>query len=219
LWGLYGDDKTKGWEIFQSKKNSVEYGGRLQVPLFTGEVAASYHHRTTDPEGVIPDSITHGATYPENRLGIDAKIDLGVGLWVEGTLIHQDLDFTDLTYKTMLNAGMDYTFNLGNGLNLMTETFGFLQGEHPFGAEEKVFFGLLSATYPVNIIHSVNAMIFYDFSNKAIYRFINWSIAYDRWSFYVMGFWNPETFNLYNLDYQTNLYSGWGFQLMAVFSH
>jgi len=219
IWGLYGEDKTKGWEIFPSKKSSIEYGGRLQVPLYTGEVGATYHHRRADPEGVIPDSLLNGSFYPENRFAIDAKIDLGVGLWIEGALIHQDLDFTELTFKTMLNAGLDYTLNLGNGLNLMTETFGLMQGSQPFGSDQKVFFGLLSATYPINIIHNLGAMLFYDFTNRDFYRFINWSLAFDRWSFYVMGFWNPDNYNLYNLDYQTTLYSGWGFQLMAVFNH
>jgi hypothetical protein len=219
LWGLYGDDKTKGWEVFQSKKNSIEYGGRMQVPVFTGEIAASYHHRTADPQGIIPDSLLNGATCPENRLALDAKVDLGVGLWIEGALIHQDLDFPVLKYRSLLNAGMDYTFNLGNGLNLMTEIFGYLQGDKAFEAKAKTTFGLLSATYPVNIIHNLSAMVFYDFTNKDLYRFINWGISYDKWSFYIMTYWNPETYNLYNLDYRTTLYSGWGFQLMAVFNH
>jgi hypothetical protein len=219
LWGLYGDDKTKGWEVFQSKKNSIEYGGRMQVPVFTGEIAASYHHRTADPQGIIPDSLLNGATYPENRLALDAKVDLGVGLWIEGALIHQDLDFPALKYRSLLNAGMDYTFNLGNGLNLMTEIFGYLQGDKPFEAKAKTTFGLLSATYPINIIHNLSAMVFYDFTNKDIYRFINWGISFDKWSFYVMTYWNPDNYNLYNLETRTTLYSGWGFQLMAVFNH
>ena len=101
----------------------------------------------------------------------------------------------------------------------MTEYFGFLQGDQLLGADQKQTFGLLSITYPLTIVHNVSAMLFYDFTNKDFYRFINWSIAYDRWSFYVMGFWNPENYNLYNVDYQTTLYSGWGFQLMAVFNH
>ncbi|MEN8229641.1 MAG: hypothetical protein ABFS38_15885 [Bacteroidota bacterium] len=218
-WALYGEGKTKGWELFPTLNRSIEYGGRLQVPLPTGEIAASYHHRTADPSGVIPDSISEGHSSPENRLALDTKFDLLVGLWFEAALIHQDLDFTPMQYKSLLNAGMDYTFNVGNGINLMTETFGYLQGEKLLGANEKVFFGLLSATYPINIIHNLSAMLFYDFSNNEIYRFINWGITYDRWSFYVMGFWNPDTYNLYNLDYQMDLYSGWGFQLMAVFNH
>lgn len=219
LWGLYGIDKTKGWENLPSKKNSIEFGGRFQVPLYTGEIAATYHHRQANPEGVIPDSLFNGSSYPENRIAIDAKVDLGVGLWIEGALIHQDLDFTELTYKTMFNAGMDYSFNLGNGLNIMTETFSMVQGSKPFGSDQKAIFGLFSATYPINIIHNISAMMFYDFTNKDLYRFINWGITYDRWSFYIMGFWNPDNYKLYNLDDQTTLYSGWGFQLMAVFNH
>jgi len=101
----------------------------------------------------------------------------------------------------------------------MAEGFGYLQGEQPFANDEGLTFGLLSASYPINIIHNVSAMLFYDFTNNDFYRFINWSVAYDRWSFYVMGFWNPETYNLYNVDPRTSLYGGWGFQLMAVFNH
>jgi hypothetical protein len=219
IWGLYGDDRIKGWEVFSSLKNSVEFGGRFQVPVFSGEMAASYHHRKADPSGVIPDSLLHAASYPENRFGVDAKFDLGVGFWVEAAVIHQDLDFTDLTFKSLLNAGMDYTFNLGNGLKLMTEAFGYLQGSRPLGAGEHVLYGLLSATYPITIIHNLSAMVFYDITSSKLYRFLNWSMTYDRWNFYVMGFWNPERYRLYNFDTQTDLYSGWGFQLMAVFNH
>ena len=101
----------------------------------------------------------------------------------------------------------------------MSEAFGYLQGEKLFGNEQQIWFGLLSATYPVSLIHNVTAMFFYDFTNHNFYRFINWSVAYDRWSFYIMGFWNPETYNLYNVDPRSSLYGGWGFQLMAVFNH
>jgi hypothetical protein len=102
---------------------------------------------------------------------------------------------------------------------MMAETFGYLQGDQAFGTDQKIVFGLVSVSYPVTIIHNLSAMVFVDFSNNSTYRFINWSMAFDRWSFYIMGFWNPENYQLYNLDYQTSLYGGWGFQLMAVFNH
>ena len=219
LWGLYGNDKVKGWELIPSKKNSIEYGGRVQVPFLTGEIATTYHHRTADPSSVFPDSITLGETSPENRIALDAKMDLAVGLWVEGAVSHQDFSFSDLDYKTMLNVGMDYTVGVGNGVHVMTEAFSYLQGEHAFAAREKILFGLMSASYPINIIHNLSLMLFYDFGNHNLYRFVNWSMAYDRWSFYVMGFWNPDTYNLYNVDPRTSLYGGYGFQLMVVFNH
>ena len=168
---------------------------------------------------MLPDSLTGGRTTPENRIALDFKLDLLVGLWAEASLIHQDFDFTPLDYKTMVNLGMDYTLGLGNGLRLMGEAFGYLQGENAFGNDSHLNFGLLSATYPINIFHSLNAMLFYDFTNDNFYRFVNWSMAFDRWSFYIMGFWNPDTYTLYNVDPRTSLYGGWGFQLMAVFNH
>ena len=219
LWALYGDDKTKGWELFPSKQNSVEYGGRIQLPLLTGEIAASYHHRIADPAGKVPGSVPEPDPAAENRIGIDAKMDLLVGLWAEAALIHQDLDFSPLDFKSMINAGMDYTFGLGSGLNVMVEGFSYMQGEHAFGSEEEIWFGLLSASYPLNIVHNLTAMFFYDFSNQGLYRFINWSMTFDRWNFYLMAFWNPEQYQIYNLNTDATLYSGWGFQLMAVFNH
>jgi len=219
LWGLYGNNKTKGWEIFPSKKNSFEYGGRIQVPLLTGELATTYHHRNTFPDAVLPDSLHTGLSYPENRFALDARFDFLIGLWFEGALIHQDLDFSPLKYTTLLSGGMDYTFGAGNGLNVMVEYFAYLRGGKMFGRDDHLLFGGISASYPLNIFHNLSAILFYDFSNHSLYRFVNWSITYDRWSFYVMGFWNPDTFTLYNFDRQATMYSGLGFQLMAVFNH
>jgi len=119
----------------------------------------------------------------------------------------------------MLTGGMDYTFNTGNGLRLTVESLSFLYGSKAFKGDEQVYFGGISASYPVNLFHELSLILFYDFTNREIYRFLNWSVTYDKWNFYLMGFWNPESFNLYNFDNQTNIFGGWGFQLMAVFNH
>jgi hypothetical protein len=219
LWGLYGEEKTKGWESFPTVKNTIEYGGRFQLPLFTGEIGASYHHRTADPRSIALDTVFQEDPSPENRFAIDMKMDMTVGCWLEAAVIHQDLTFTSLEHTSMLNAGLDYTFGLGNGLSVMTEGFGYLRGEHFLGTDEKIWFGLLSLSYPISIIHNVSAMVFYDFSNRDLYRFINYSMTFDNWTFYLMGFWNPDTYQLYNIETRNTLYGGWGFQLMVTFNH
>jgi hypothetical protein len=219
LWGLYGEDKTKGWETFPTVKNTVEYGGRVQLPLFTGEIGASYHHRTADPRSIAFDTVFQEDPTPENRFAVDMKMDLVVGFWLEAAVIHQDLGFTSLEHTSMLNAGLDYTFGLGNGLSVMTEAFGYLQGNHFLEANKKSWFGLLSLSYPISIVHSVSTMVFYDFSSENLYRFINYSMTFDNWTFYVMGFWNPDTYQLYNIETRNTLYGGWGLQLMVVFNH
>ena len=45
LWGMRAQ-KAGNWRLPTDKK--PEFGGRIQVPLFNGEMALSYHHRNAD---------------------------------------------------------------------------------------------------------------------------------------------------------------------------
>jgi hypothetical protein len=219
VWGLYGNNEPKGLEQFPTKKRAVEYGGRVQVPVIIGEAALSFHHREANPDAILPDSLRTGNTYPENRIAFDTKVDLAVGLWLEGSLTQHNFDFTPFTYTTLLNAGVDYTFNMGNGLNIMGESFFFLSGENPFASDQALSFAGITLSYPLNIIHNISGIVFYDITNRELYRFINWSATFDRWTFYTMAFWNPKNYQLYNFQQETSLFGGAGFQLMAVFNH
>jgi hypothetical protein len=219
LWGLYGNNDPKGLEIFPSKKNSFELGGRIQVPIAIGEIAATYHHREVDPDALLPAAFQIGETTPENRYAIDAKVDLGVGLWFEGALIQKENELAAMYNSTLLNAGLDYTFSIGNGVHVMGESLFYMQGEEPFQSESKVIFGGISVSYPLNIIHNLSAIVFVDASNKELYRFVNWSMAFDKWSFYTMAFWNPDTYQIPGFQQETNIFSGVGFQFMAVFNY
>ena len=219
LWALYGNDERKGLEQFPTKKHGFEYGGRLQLPVRIGEAALSFHHRESDPDRVLPDSLATGKTFPENRIAFDTKIDLTVGLWLEGSLTQHNFDFTPLRYTTMMNAGTDYTFNLGNGLNIMAESFFYMPGEKPFSSEHSLTFIGTTVSYPLSLIHHLSAIIFIDMSNRELYRFINWSATFDRWTLFTMAFWNPNNYQLYNFQQEATLFGGAGFQLMAVFNH
>jgi len=220
LWGLYGNKETKGWEAYETARKKIELGGRAQLPLANGEIALSYHHRMTDPSLTLPDSLYSGGPLPEDRLALDGKFTLVAGLWFETTLSRvADLNNSDIC-TSMLNLGTDYTFNLGEGLHMTGEYFTYMSGDKPYNSDQySLHFGGVSLSYPINIIHSLSLIVFHDFTNRTNYRFLNWSIMYDKWSFYIMGFWNPETYTLYNFNNTTNLFGGWGFQLMAVFNH
>jgi len=206
LWGLYGNSDTKGWEIFPSNKKKVEVGGRIQIPVSAiGEIATSYHYRDGIFDGTFADTLTNRNEFSENRYSIDGKFDLGIGLWFEGTLIHQNLDFTDINYSRLFNLGVDYTFDIGNGLTAIAEYFTYQSSTKPFGGGTEINFGAMHISYPASIISNLLAIVYYDFTNKDLYRFVNCSWTYDNWVFYVMGF--------------TNLYSGYGAQVMVVFNH
>ncbi len=45
LWGLWGNEDLRGWEIHPSLKDQPEWGGRIQYPMPAGEVGLSFHRR------------------------------------------------------------------------------------------------------------------------------------------------------------------------------
>ena len=220
LWGLYGNDETKGWEVIPSDKKKIEYGGRIQVPLFTGEIAVSYHHRKANLQNqAFAAFLSSKNQIPEDRFGLDGKWDIGIGLWFEGVLIQQDVDIARLRYQRLINVGLDYTFELGNGLNMLGEYFTLETSEKAFGSGEGISFSAVSFNYPLSLLDNLTAMIYYDWEQENWYRFINFQRTLDNWSFYLMGFWNPAQFQIYQNQQGKNLFAGKGLQVMVVFNH
>lgn len=256
LWGLYGNDEVKGWETLPTDDSVVEFGGRFQYPIFTGELAFTYHHRSIDlkkglqtiladidmPMPIDPFDLPTISlkNIPENRFGLDGKWDIGVGFWFESALIYQDLkdydrmlengeirdimgSYSDLfayQYQRMVNIGMDYTFGIGNGVHVLGEHFLFDVAETSFGSGQKMgTFTALSFNYLVGLLDSMTGMIYYDWENKAWYRFFSWQRTYDRWSLYLMGFCNPKQIQIYGNQQGSNLFAGKGIQFMVVFYH
>jgi len=218
LWLLYGEKKVKGWEIAPSLKKSAEYGGRLQIPVSKGEMGLSFHHREVDYSSFyayIPHTgVSH---YPENRIGLDGKWDLGPGLWYEYVVKHNDPANGVLgEWETYLNLGADYTFNLGNGLNMTFEYFRYNIRDDWKGDDNDNNFSVLAVNYPFGLSNRISGAVYYNWTGKEWYRFINLQRDYDYWSFFVMLFWNPERFYLYSNTNERNLMSGKGVQLMAV---
>lgn len=220
IWGLYGNDNLKGWEFLPSKSRSAEFGGRLQLPLGNGEWAFSYHHRTIDPgQGPFALSVPDESAIPEDRFAFDGKWDLGVGVWFEGTLTHQRHEILPLPWQRATTVGIDYTFGLGNGLNVIGEYFNFTSTPEAFGSGEGITFSALSLGYPLGLMDNLSCIVYYDWDNKDLYSFLNWRRTYDKWTINVIGFWNPERFQIYQNLPENTLYAGKGFQIMVVFNY
>ncbi|MGB2908826.1 MAG: hypothetical protein WBB73_17145 [Candidatus Aminicenantaceae bacterium] len=220
LWGLYGNDDPKGLEAMPTKDNTLEWGGRAQFPLGKGEAALTYHHRQIDFSGFpFPRQGSGRPEAPENRFALDGKWDVGVGLWFEAALIHQDYDTLPRPWNRALTLGIDYTFDLGNGLNVLAEHFMYTSSEKAFGQGEGIDFTGLFINYPMSILDTVNTIFFYNWDNKDIYSFVNWQRTYDRWSFHLMAFWNPLRFEIYPERSDGSQFIGKGFQIMVVFNY
>ncbi len=220
LWGLYGNDDAKGWEFFGTKKKAPEFGGRFQLPCYTGEIAVTYHYRKFELEYFSPTSMTSAvADVPEHRFAFDGKWDVGIGVWLEGFLQHQDSELLPHPWRRAYNIGMDYTFALGNGLNVLGEYFSFESAPAAFDAGERSSFSAVSLNYPLGLMDACSAIIYYDADNEFWYRFIRWQRTYDRWTIHLFGFWNPDEYTLYQDAGETTQYTGRGFQVMIVFNH
>lgn len=220
LWGLYGNGETKGWEMIPTDDFEEEYGGRVQIPLFKGEIAFSYHHRRPDlRKGLLGQIPLGDRSIREDRYGMDGKWDVGIGLWFEGVLVHQDIYIPQMKYQKLTNLGCDYTFGLGNGLTVLHEYFRLETSEEAFGTGEALSFSALSLSYPLGLLDRITGMVYYDYKNNGWYRFVNFQRTLDRWTFYLIGFWNPRQFQIYQNILEENPFAGKGFQIMVVMNH
>lgn len=220
LWGLYGNDETKGWEITPTNKKSIEYGGRIQIPMWTGEAGFSYHHREADFGNLplIPNVATESSV-PENRFALDAKWDLGIGLWFEGVIIHEQTQVPGMKYQRQWTVGADYTFDIGSGLTALTEYCRFENPNEPFGAINGRGLSALSLSYPLGLLDRLSCMVYRDWTNKEWYRLVTLQRTYDNWIFYLLAFWNPQNIQLYQTVGGSNPFAGNGIQFMVVFNH
>ena len=220
LWGIWPGKTVKGWELLTTDHRVPELGGRFQLPAGKGELALSSHFRylgTDQSDAFYP--VTLEKPVPEYRIGLDGKWDIGPGIWFEGTYTWQKLPQPDMNHIRMLTVGTDYTIGLGNGLTLMAEQFLYQTGPSLQKTAMEMDFTAFSLTYPLSMTHSLSAMVFYNWTTNDWYRFISWKISLQKVSFYLMAFWNPDTFDIYRNTGNRNLMGGTGLQLLFVWNH
>lgn len=212
LWGLYGNNDRKGMETAPTERNSIEFGGRVQVPVWTGEIGATYHHRSADMASFTPTQPTAN----ESRYALDGKWDVGIGVWFEGVIIDRTTSLAALSDQRIWTVGADYTFGIGNGMNVMTEYFRIENPHSPLGPSEDAKFSALSLSYPLSIMDRVSGIFYRDWIRNDWYRLVSVQRTYDNWIVFVLGFWNPSGAAAMN---GSNTFAGTGAQIMVVFNH
>ena len=218
LWCLNGNYKLRPWDVDKTNQTHPEFGGRFQSPVPRGEIAFTFHHRNTDTRG-LDSAIPAYPSVPENRIGLDGKWDLGVGLWFEGAYVNKSKDLGIFTNTEILNVGADNTFGIGNGLNVIFEQLLFSYDQNAFAFSRPTTFSGLSLSYPIGLIDNMNFISFYDWTNNSSYNFLNLKRQFNKIAFYIMAFWNPETYLLPQQLNSGNYFSGKGIQLMLVYNH
>jgi hypothetical protein len=220
LWGLLGNDETKGWEQVPSTSDDPEFGGRLQLPAGAGEIALSYHQRRAATAVLMPPGVPVAEeSARERRIALDGKWDATIGLWFEAVLVHQDTELRERTYTRLAVAGLDYTFDVGDGLTLLGEHFLADTAEEAFGSGDGSGISAVSARYRWGVIDEISAILNYDWQQDLLFTYATWRRTYDHWAFNLIAFNNPGTSSFSPVSAEEGPRSGTGLQLLVTFNH
>lgn len=217
LWGLVGNKRTRGFDIVETNPNIPEFGGRYQHPTKKGEIALSYHYRNANSVGLL--FTPQIEKIPEHRVAIDGKWDVGIGIWFETAIVHKTKDFDVFTNQTLFNFGMDYTFGIGNGLNVIVE--------HLATASDSTFLGLdnsnqvtgATISYPIGLFDNLSSVYLYNWTTKDVILNLIYNHEFENVSGYLMAYYNPTTAVGFQQNDLVNQFAGPGVRLMFVYNH
>ena len=213
LWVPYGNEDPKGYEVLPTASGNPELGGRLQYPIPQGDLAVTIHSRSVDgSESSVSD-------YNENRIALDGRWDIGIGLWFESVFQHQETTVFTYDWTKMITIGMDYTLGLGNGVYVLLEHMTAVSSDKPFGWDAGEQISAFSLHYTFETVDSLKAIGYYSWGQKAYSQYLSWERTYDYLAFNLSLFYYPEiTENIYSLNQSINRegYGGW---LMIIFNH
>jgi len=195
LWSLYGNNDPKGFEMYETKENTFEFGGRSQLMLLSGEVGVTVHHRQL-------------YFNTEQKIALDGRWDYIIGSWFEAVAIHNEN-----MNMAMLTLGTDYTFGIGNGLYVVNE---HLITHSDFNGATKTEIPQVSSimvSYPFSLFDNFNSITYYSWETKELSQFIGWQRTYDNFIFNLNLFHFPEN----NVNQQ--IMSGNGIEFKIIYNH
>lgn len=217
IWGLYGNEKSRGFDAIETLDDKPEFGGRVQHPIPKGEIGLSYHHRTVNTATIT--NFEHIKDITENKYGIDAKWDVVVGLWLEATYSKKSENIGILTHQSLINIGSDYTFGIGNGLNVTAEHLISSFDTKAFKYNNTSNITAVSSNYPVGFFDTLSATYYYDWDGKTNTLLVNYEHQFKKFTGYAMAYYNPESQQGILENNLVNNFSGPGIRLMLVYNH
>ncbi|MCG2459494.1 hypothetical protein K8352_01890 [Flavobacteriaceae bacterium F89] len=217
IWGLYGNEKPRGYDAVGTYKKDVEVGGRFQYPVPKGELAISYHHRTADATNILNEPSLENI--PEDRIGLDGKWDVTVGLWFETSYIHKHVDLGSLTNQTLITLGTDYTFGIGNGLNVVLEHMITSFNRESVKFSNNTNITAINISYPMGLSDNLSMLPYYDWEGNNFSFFLNYQHQFKKLTGYVMAYYNPDSQTVVQENELVNVAAGPGFRLMLVYNH
>ncbi|MBN1886023.1 MAG: hypothetical protein JW876_10945 [Candidatus Krumholzibacteriota bacterium] len=213
LWGLYGNDETKGLELFPSKKTEPEFGGRLQVPAGSGELAASVHTRVIDGSGMML------GEFREHRLALDGRWDVEAGVWFEAVLGRYDSDPLPFRWRQSGTVGIDYTVPVGNGLFVLAEHMAVSIAEEIGESDIDADYSACMLSYQAGILDAFTFIGYFSWETERFSSHFAWRRAWDRIELDVIFFDYRESDAGAALLARETPVSGTGGQVVLIYNH
>ena len=206
MWGLYGNESNKGYDVYPTSDNTPEFGGRIQYPIPLGEFGQSLHYRKAESNNFI---------YDEYKLGFDGRWDALIGFWIEASLTYNSTKKLQFQWNKMFTIGVDYTFDTGNGLYFLTEHFVSAASKAFLPFNRDSYASSFMFSYPLGILDNIRVIGFYTHKDNRYYQFLDWQRTYDDIILNLSLFHYPEN-QSNNINMQTQ---GYGAQIMIIYNH
>jgi len=182
VWEMAGNENPMGISLLRTADGTLESGGRLQLPLGSGEIGLSAHTRQADAGVISGYSGTRNDRLSENRIGMDLSWDLGVGVYLETTRLQLAENGLIPERQWFLTLGADYTFAVGDGLGTVVEVMGVdLQYEDSHRDGGTVWLASASGQLPLNLMDSLQLMLFHNFESEGTMLQGSWQRTTDNW--------------------------------------
>ncbi len=211
LWGLYGNKDPRIWESYPLQYNLPEFGLRFQQPVPNGEMALSTNIRKVE----LNLGTAFERQFMETKIGLDGKWDVGPGIWFEDSYTFTSKYSPLSAGWNLLTVGADLTPEGLDGLSFTAEHM--LSSIYSNNGSITMNFSAVMATWPITIFSRLSGIVLYNWETDYLFRYLTYSLDFDKSSFYLIGFWNPKFASLQTpLSSSSGSFSGYGLQLMYV---
>ncbi len=224
FWSLYQNDDPMGISRLATYPDTPEFGGRIQLPIGSGEAGLSLHQREVNLFSILGDSFLDEDKTEEKRFGFDISWDLDMGIYVEVSFLELGANPVFPENQIYMTMGADYTFNVGNGLSSIVEIMGVEMRSNPEGPYDGTYWVLsLSEQYPLNLLDSIQVLAFHDFESGTSNMQTAWKRIYDNLILNAILFYTLAADDESGAGFQNHLSSGStdekGFRLLIQYNH
>jgi hypothetical protein len=213
LWGLYGNTDRRVWDRYQIQYKLPEFGFRFQQPVPSGEMALSANYRFLESNrGTI-----FAFRGKETKIGLDGKWDIGPGIWFENSYQFNSQASPFKQGWNLLTVGADLTPKGLDGISFSVEHLLSTSFSTERDYLNTANMTALSATWSINIFNRLSGFVLYSWETNYFFRYLTWSADFDKSSFYLIGYWNPNLSTIQlPIGSSSGSFSGYGLQLMYV---